>query len=166
MNNLKIFSVVVGGLSLMAADCSSKNICSTDTDCPGDKLCLESKCTGPCVSDNDCPGTYVCEASQCMNPYSTAVPQPRTAVETWEGLRGTFQNNNLEAAVQYFAPHVRDTYKYFLSHVNLPKVGAAMPTITETFSTNKFFQYGFEYEGKKYAVTMNCENETCQIIGL
>jgi len=46
--------------------------CEKDTDCKGDRICVEGTCVSPgaqgCQKDTDCPGDEVCADGACKQP--------------------------------------------------------------------------------------------------
>lgn len=126
-----------------------------------------------CATDNECLDNLVCDYGRCA-PYTTngrgdGTPSvsPRTPEETFSGLVEAFTENNLEAALKYFAPHMRETYRNVLSRKSLPELAKLMEkkNLSPSVSSNKFVQYEVEINGEEYAITFNCVRNHCYVIG-
>jgi hypothetical protein len=55
--------------------------CSQNSDCKGDRICVNGVCTAPpavqrCTKDNDCPGNMVCNKGKCVQPGSRIHEMP------------------------------------------------------------------------------------------
>ncbi len=80
--------------------------------------------------------------------------------QAWDSFRSALRTQDLEEAVQFFSPHVRDQYRAALSTrtpVDLPELGAVV------FASEHLRQYEVTIDGEDYAVVMECYNEKCYI---
>lgn len=129
-----------------------------------------------CVTDRDCPDKLICEGQQCVSPPPRDLGDrpffryPSIPEETFNGFRAALQDNNRERAVQYFAPHVQESYRAILSRKNLSELARTIPELKPAYrdeeaSTGNFAQYEVPINGEKYAVTFNCSDGQCKIIG-
>ncbi len=126
------------------------------------------------MTDNECLDNLVCDYGQCA-PYTTnghdnGTPSvsPRTPEETFNGLIETLEQNNLESALRYFSPHIRDNYRRVLSQKSLPELARQLQNVnlSPAAHSNNFVQYEVEINGEEYAITFNCERDRCYVIGL
>lgn len=68
--------VAAWAAALLSALCTRglAHACTKDTDCKGDRICIEQRCVDPpaaparCSSDKDCPGDEICEDNVCADP--------------------------------------------------------------------------------------------------
>lgn len=54
--------------------------CTKDTDCKGDRICVDGECTNPergCSTDMDCPGDKICLDKRCVSPQSSPAAAAR-----------------------------------------------------------------------------------------
>lgn len=75
--------------------------CEDDTQCKGDRICVEGECVyaDECEKDTDCPGEAVCEAARCVErpglpPVSSTasgtsgrLPRPAATPQDWTRRR-------------------------------------------------------------------------------
>ena len=70
--------VCIGFLSF---PCGADAGCEKDTDCKGERICVEGACVYPvesptgCSKDTDCPGDFICESGVCQQPQQSQQPQ-------------------------------------------------------------------------------------------
>lgn len=133
---------------------NSNSSCGTDLDCPGNQLCISNVCQSSCGTDQDCPGTKVCNSGFCQEPVSYS---PRTHQQTWDGFREALSNNNLEQAVQYFSPHIQETYRTELGQKNLTAFGSTLPDLPSPSSSDDFHQYELTIDGEDFALILTCQ---------
>jgi|GEM_PF-6399508 len=166
-----------------------REACGNDSECSGQYVCDAKKCVGSsgasCGNDYDCSSVYVCEQGMCVvgsgsgsrgkadgysgqNTTTNSLPLAKTPQEAYSAFMKGLQSNNLETAVQYISPHVREKYKGMLSGVTLSQLAEKFPSLegqNPVSTVGSLRQYEFQYKGEGYAILFQCHDEECTILG-
>lgn len=192
----RFLTPLVTGILASIVGCASpsggkglREACGSDVECANPYVCDAQKCVGgsgaSCGNDYDCSGKFNCDQGKCVagsgnqsggktdvysgqNPTTNSLPIAKTPQEAYTYFTTALKNNNLETAVQYVSPHVRERYKGMLSGVNLSQLAEKFPSLegkNPAAVVGPLRQYEFQYKGEGYAIVFQCHDEECTISG-